>query len=155
MSNLIKHAAKFLSWVNDVYMACCSISDKLINSQKLRTALHALQIEEHEAVHGICAHLPTRFGSHHLVLRDAMNSEVALGRLVCTQEWKNAVAGSTGMRIAHDMIVQLEDDLVEMGSKVDEVLGKVMDSIHCLEANQPIISFLLGIFDNLRQHFKC
>jgi hypothetical protein len=56
LSNLIKHAAKFFSWVNDVYMACCSFSDKLIDSQKLRTALHALQIEEYEAVRGIGAH---------------------------------------------------------------------------------------------------
>jgi hypothetical protein len=42
LSNLIEHAAKFFSWFNDVYMACCSISDKLIDLQKLLTTLHAL-----------------------------------------------------------------------------------------------------------------
>jgi hypothetical protein len=41
-----------------------------------------------------------------------------------------------------------------MGSKVGELLGKGMDSMHRLEANQPMISFLLGIYDNLRQHFR-
>jgi hypothetical protein len=95
LSNLIKHAAKFFSWVNDAYMACCSISDKLIDSQKLHTVLHALQIEEYQAARGICAHVPTRFGSRHLVLRDVINSKAALRRLVSTQEWKNVVACAT------------------------------------------------------------
>jgi hypothetical protein len=153
LSNLIKHAAKFFSWVNDAYRACCSISDYLIDSQKLRTALHALQIEEYQAVRCICAHVPTHFGSRHLVLLDVINSKAALRRLVSTQERKNAVAGSTGMQNANDMIVQLEDDLFDMGSKVEE-LSKVMDSIYRLEADQPMISFLLGIFDNLGMHLR-
>jgi hypothetical protein len=83
-----------------------------------------------------------------------MNSKAALRRLVSTEEWKNAVAGSTGMQNAHDMIVQLEDDMLEMGSKVEELLGKVLGSVLRLEADQPMISFLLGIFGNLGQHFR-
>jgi hypothetical protein len=65
-----------------------------------------------------------------------------------------AVAGSTGVQNAHGMILQLEDDLFEMGSKVEELHGKVMDSIHSLEADQPMISLLFGIYDNLGQHFR-
>jgi hypothetical protein len=66
----------------------------------------------------------------------------------------SAASGSPGMQNAHDMIVRLEDDVLEMCSKVEELLGKVMDSIHRLEADQPMTSFLLGISDNLGQHFR-
>jgi hypothetical protein len=59
------------------------MSDKLIDLQKLLTTLHALLIEEYEAVRGICARVPTRFGNGPLVLRDVMNSKAALHRLVC------------------------------------------------------------------------
>jgi hypothetical protein len=36
LSWVIKHTAKYFSWVEDVYSACCAISEKLINAEKLR-----------------------------------------------------------------------------------------------------------------------
>ena len=42
LSNLIKHASKYFSWLDTVYECCCTLSAKLIGSQKLRSALHEL-----------------------------------------------------------------------------------------------------------------
>jgi hypothetical protein len=46
LSNLIKHAAQFYQWIDEVYSACCSVSEKLIAAEKLRAALHRIQEEE-------------------------------------------------------------------------------------------------------------
>ena len=92
LSNLIKHAAKFFQWIDKVYSACCTVSEKLIAAEKLRAALHDIQQEEHGQVQGICAHVPTRFGSRHMVMRDVLDSRAAIRRLVTTGEWKASVS---------------------------------------------------------------
>jgi hypothetical protein len=53
LSNLIKHAAKFFGWIDKVYSVCCTVSDKLIASEKIRSALHQIQQEEYAEVRGI------------------------------------------------------------------------------------------------------
>jgi hypothetical protein len=86
LDNLIKHTAKYFTWVDDVYHACCTLSEKLISTPKLRAALQELQQDEYNAVRGICAHVPTRFGSKHLVMWDILRSESASRRLSVTAE---------------------------------------------------------------------
>ena len=78
LSLVIKHAAKYCSWIEDVYSACCAISEKLISAEKLRSKLHGTQVSDYGTVKGICAHVPTRFGSRHLVLHDVVESKDCL-----------------------------------------------------------------------------
>ncbi len=153
-SNLIKHTAKYFSWVNNVYDVCCSVSEKLIASQKLRSVLHNLQKEEYSAVRCICAQVPTRFGSRHMVMRDVLRSRVALRKLAAAAEWKAVVQESAAMKQAHSMITAADNDLFEIADQVEKLLGPVMDTIHQLEADQPMLSFLSGLWDNLLAHVE-
>jgi hypothetical protein len=77
-SLVTKRTAKCFQWVDHVYSACCAISEELINAEKLRSELHSIQLVECKRVKGICAHVPTRFGSRHLVLRDVVASKQAM-----------------------------------------------------------------------------
>jgi Protein of unknown function (DUF 659)/hAT family C-terminal dimerisation region len=154
LSLVIKHTAKYFSWVDDVYTACCAISEKLINAEKLRYELHSIQRIEYNCVKGICAHVPTRFGSRHLVLKDIVASKEAIKKLSATQVWRDAVTKcSVPLRKAHDMLSALENDLFFLAEKVEELLGPVMDAIHTLEADQPMLSYLSSVYDSLRANF--
>jgi hypothetical protein len=152
LSNLIKHTAKYFSWLDSTYESCCTISEKLINSQKLRAALHEMQKEEYGSVRGICAHVPTRFGSKHLVLRDVLRSEAALRKLAASAAWRAALADSSALKHAHAHITAAENDLFHSACKAEQLLGPVMDYIHQLEADQPMLSFLKGVWDKLIAH---
>ena len=154
LSLVIKHAAKYFSWINDVYSACCAFSEKLINAEKLRSELHGIQLSEYSKKKGICAHVPTRFGSRHMVLRD-VESKDAIKKLSATDIWKQTMLkGSAELKKAHDMMFALEDDLFSLADKLKELLVPVVDAIHTLEADQPTLSYLGGLYDNLEEHFK-
>jgi hypothetical protein len=153
LSNLIKHAAKNFVWIDKVYSACCTISEKLIASPKLRTVLQEIQEEEYNEVRGICAHVPTRFGSRHMVMRDLLHSRTAIRRLAAKAEWRASVQDSAGMKKAHELINALEDDLFELADKLEVLLGPVMDAIHQLEADQPMLSFIKPMWGKLQKHF--
>jgi hypothetical protein len=112
LSNLIKHTAKYLSWLDSTYESCCTISEKLINSQKLRAALHEIQEAEYGSVRGNCAHVPTRFGSRHMEVREVLRSEEALRKLAASAEWRAALADSAALKRAHRHIPAAENDLL-------------------------------------------
>jgi hypothetical protein len=155
LSLVTKHTAEYFSWVEDVYSACCAISKKLINAEKLRAECHSIQRLENVCVEGICAHVPTRFGSRHPVLRDVVASAEAIKKLAATQVWRDTMTKcSTALRKAHDMLFALENDLFCLADKVEELLGPVMHAIHTLEADQPMLSYLSSVYDSLRDHFS-
>jgi hypothetical protein len=124
LSNLIKHTAKYLSWLDSTYESCCTISEKLINSQKLRAALHEIQEAEHGSVRGNCAHVPTRFGSRHMVVREVLRSEAALCKLAASAEWRAALADSAALKRAHLHITAAENDLCDTCAKQKSCLAQ-------------------------------
>jgi hypothetical protein len=155
LSLVIKHTAKYFQWVDNVYSACCAISEKLINAEKLRFEFHSIQLVEYTHVKGICAHVPTRFGSRHLVLRDVVASKEAIKKLSATQAWRESMTkSSASLRKAHDMLSALDNDLIFLAEKVEELMGPVMDAIHTLEADQPMLSYLSSVYDGLRDIFE-
>jgi hypothetical protein len=153
LSNLIKHAAKNFAWIDKAYKACCTVSGMLFATPKLRAVLQEIQEEEYIEVRGICAHVPSRFGSRHMVMRDLLQSRTATRRLTATAEWKVSVQDSAGMKRVHELITALEDDLFELADKLEVLLGPVMDAIHQLEADQPMLSFIKPIWGKLQKHF--
>ena len=54
---------------------------QLTSSDKLRSELQNIQLSEYGKKRGICAHVPTRFGSRHLVLCDVVDSREAIVKL--------------------------------------------------------------------------
>jgi hypothetical protein len=97
-------------------------------------------------VRGIGAHVPTRFGSRHIimVMRGVLGSLAAIRRLAAIAEWKASVQNSAVLKKEHELITALQGDLFELSDSVEELLGPVMDAIHQLEADQPMLSFLSG-----------
>jgi hypothetical protein len=124
----------------------------MINSQKLHAALHEIQEAEYGSVRGICAHVPTRFGSRHMVVRDVLQSEKALRKLAASAEWRAALADSAALKRTHQHITAAENDLFDSACKVEELLSPVMDCIHQLEADHPMLSFFKSVWDKLLAH---
>jgi hypothetical protein len=107
LSSLMKHTPKFFAWVDSVYECRCALSEKLNQNEKKRLALHELQEAEYGSKRGICSHVPTRFVSKHMVLRDIMRNEVALRKLAAGAEWKAALTDSVPLKRCRSRSLQL------------------------------------------------
>jgi hypothetical protein len=142
--------------VNDVYEHSCTISEKLGNSSKLRDVYaEVLKDLEPGAAKSIAVHCPTRFGSRHIVMRDVLRSKKALKVLSQSEEWE-AGLGDRGSKLksAHTAMHNPDANLFDDAEKFEELLGPVMDAIHQLEADQPMLSYLAGVYAKLRAHFE-
>lgn len=101
---------------------------------------------------GIYAHVPTRFGSKHMVLRDVLRSEAVVRKLAASAEWRATLADSVAMKRLHEQVTAADSDLYHSASKAEELLGPVMDAIHQLEADQLMLSCLSGAWNKLLTH---
>jgi hypothetical protein len=156
-SLVMKHCAKYFSWIDEVYSAVCAISDKVNGAPKLKHQLHELQKEEELSVRGILTHTPTRFGSKQLVLRSLLKSERAWRKMTATEVWRDALKAkgvSKAFTDAHSFLTSATRDLFERATLLEELMGPVMDAIHTIEADQPMLSFASGLFDSIRAHFE-
>jgi hypothetical protein len=88
-----------------------------------------------------------------MVMRDLLHSRTAIRRLAAKAEWKASVQDSAGMKKSHELINALEDDLFELAGKLEVLLRPVMDAIHQLEADQPMLSFIKPMWGKLQMHF--
>jgi hypothetical protein len=52
------------------------------------------------------------------------------------------------------MLSALDNDLIFLAERVEELMGPVMDAIHTLEADQPMLSYLSSVYDGLRDIFE-
>ena len=137
LSVVMKHAAKYFGWIDNANSACCAISEKPVNAEKLRAELNS---SEYGKVEGICAHVPTRFGSRHLVPRN-VEDKAAIRKLSATDICRESMSKpSAALKQEHDMLSVVEGDLFSLADEVEELLGPVLDAIHTLEANQPLLS---------------
>jgi hypothetical protein len=153
-SILIKHAAKFFQWIDKVYSACCSVSEKLITSETLRSALCQIQQADYVEVRGMCAHVPTRFGSRHMVMRDVQHSCAAIRRLAATAEWRAAVTDSGPLKRAHELILLLRTTCLALQTSWRSCWGQSWKPIHQLLADQPMLSFIKPLWGKLQMSFK-
>jgi hypothetical protein len=87
-----------------------------------------------------------------MVLRDITRSEMASRKLAAGVQWTVALTDSTPLKCVHEQIFSADRDLFDMGRKVQELLGPVMDYIHRFEPNQPMLSFVSGAWDALLLH---
>jgi hypothetical protein len=62
--------------------------------------------------------------------------------------------GSASLRKAHDMLSASDNDLIFLAERVEELMGPVMDAVHTLEADQPMLSYLSSVYDGLRDIFE-
>jgi hypothetical protein len=53
---------------------------------------------------------------------------------------------SASLRKAHDMLSALDNDFIFLAERVEERMGPVMDAIHTLEADQPMLSYLSSVY---------
>jgi hypothetical protein len=86
------------------------------------------------------------------VLRDVLRTEQALRNLLATEQWKVALRDSPALKKAHAQISSVENDIFQMGKKVEDLLGPVMDAIHQFEADQPMLPFVFGWWQKLLAH---
>jgi hypothetical protein len=67
---------------------------------------------------GICALVPTRFGSGHMVLRDAVDSKEAVKKLSATELWRDSLSkGSASLKKVHGLLCKLQGDLFCLAGK--------------------------------------
>jgi hAT family C-terminal dimerisation region len=158
LSLVIKHVDKHFEWVHKVFASCCALSEKIINSEKLRSVLHDHQKACYGSVRSIPAHAPTRFGSMVIVARAVANSEKAVRQFFLSDEWQAIVADpkvSAKIKALHAHVSAVgQDNLFKHLELVETLLGPVMDGIHRLEADQPMLSFMHDVLTNIYTVFE-
>jgi hypothetical protein len=144
----MKHIYKCFKWAKETYDASCGISEKLTQSSKLGDKLYTLMKEEYDVVYGVCAHVPTRCGSMHLVLMNFLRNEKALQVLTSTDEWKVGVKGAgqkSNIKKAHELLTCADETLFDGARLLEELLSPVMHAIHTLAADQAMLPYLRGL----------
>jgi hypothetical protein len=106
---------------------------------------------------GIAAHCETRFGSKQLVIRSLMKAKDALISICATKELRDYSKTPSGAS-AREMITSVMDmgdgTFWEMAQVLEDLFLPVMDAMHKIEADKPLLSRVLPMINELEKHFE-
>jgi hypothetical protein len=106
---------------------------------------------------GIVAHYETRFGSKQLVIRSLMKAKDALISICVTKELRDFSKTPSGAS-AREMITSVMDmgdgTFWEMAQVLEDLFSPVMDAMHKIEADKPLLSRVLPMINELEKHFE-
>jgi hypothetical protein len=134
--------------INSVLKAALVIGD----SESLRSALREEQRRIYSNTISIPAHCPTRFGVVHMICVALKASKEAVRALLEREDWDQLSAGSVNARSVATALGN-----VEFWRKLDWVIdlnSPVVAAISKMEADQPHLSRVLGMWKGLIEHAR-
>jgi hypothetical protein len=158
LSLLIKDFAKRFKWVELAYMRAVEVSNAINNNEKMRSMLHAAMLSSpSKRVFSLSSHCETRFGSRHMVLADVLKAKDVLSQMCSTAEFRDYVSTYQGVsaKRMYETVTDIEPtSLFAMGPVVCELVefNVVLDMIHQLEGDTPLVSQVLPMIKMLERH---
>jgi hypothetical protein len=102
---------------------------------------------------------PTRFGTMVFSLRSVVDSRRALVEAVTSQGWESVSANSSKAETVRNAVLRSTNARRNTFSFFDDaeellrIVQPVMDVIHTIEADKPLLSQMLPVYNKLEQHF--
>jgi hypothetical protein len=151
---LLKDMAKHFGWIQATYEAAVAVS----NAQQTEAISHMLQesmrAQPSKTVFSIASHSETRFGSRHIVLRTVMRALQPLKEMVAKEAFGRLLRGgnSANAKKLHAVVTNIEDNsLPALGQQLLSLGDSIMDAIHQLEADRPLLSRVLPMIWQLER----
>jgi hypothetical protein len=151
---LLKDLAKHFGWIQATYEAAVAVS----NAQATEAIHHMLQqsmLEQpSKVIFSIASHSDSRFGSRHVVLRTVMRALQPLKEMVAKDAFARLLQGSSSANAKklHAVVTSIEDNgLPALGQRLLSLGESIMDAIHQLEADRPLLSRLLPMIWQLER----
>jgi hypothetical protein len=102
---------------------------------------------------------PTRFGTMMFSLRSVVDSKGALQRAVLAEGWSRASEGSSKAEDVRAAVLRTTNarlgtfNFFDDAEQLLRVVQPVMDAIHTIEADKPLLSQMLPLYNKLQEHF--
>ncbi|KAG2434867.1 hypothetical protein HXX76_007750 [Chlamydomonas incerta] len=141
-----KHAsgvAKVLGNANDV--ANC-IND----SESLRAFLHQHQVEVMAKTFAIDVHSPSRFAGIFFVLESVLRNRPAIRSMVMSEAWDEKVADNAKAKAVFADVAR--ENWSNKCQSVSRLIKPVCDAIHQVEADRPLLSQVLPVWNAIIDH---
>jgi hypothetical protein len=101
-----------------------------------------------------CSHAPHRFGTLMFVLKDVLRSKGPLRDAVMDAAWGDASAGSSKAQEVHRIVAGYRTAFWEDAALLETICQPIMDAIHNLEGDKPLLSQLRSVYKQIREHFQ-
>jgi hypothetical protein len=101
----------------------------------------------------IQSHVETRFGSYHFVLRSVLKVIAPLKALCTSDQFEHLARNSAPARKLIDVITPSHKGSFRQGARlVEQLVDPVMEELHKLEADQPLLSRMFPVITQLIKH---
>jgi hypothetical protein len=161
LSLLVKDLAKHFAWVDETYSAAVAVSNAQA-TEAIKHLLHqSMLAQPSKTVFSIASHSESRFGSRHIVLRTVMRALQPLKEMVARDAFARLLRGSNSenAKKLHAVVTSIEDSgLPALGQQLLSLGDSIMDAIHQLEADRPLLSRVLPMIWQLERvaaGFQC
>jgi hypothetical protein len=154
LSLLIKDLAKCFGWIDRVYNEAIAVSNAQATEAIHFMLQQAMLAQPKQTVFSIATHTDTRFGSRHLVLRTVMKAMPALKAMAATPGFLALTKGanSANAKKLYKAVSSIEDEgLPALGHQLLNLVDKIMDAIHQMEADRPLLSRVLPMMKCLEK----
>jgi hypothetical protein len=153
LSLLIKDIVSKFQWVKDVYEGAITVSKSINNSERVNDLYIRACREQDMAPTVIQSHVETRFGSYHFVLRSVLKVIAPL-KALCTSDQFEKLASScaTARKIIDVVTPSIKGSFRQQAPFVVKLIDPIMEEIHRLEADQPLLSSMVPVVSGLLEH---
>ncbi|NJR43237.1 MAG: hypothetical protein HC767_11850 [Akkermansiaceae bacterium] len=103
----------------------------------------------------IAAHCETRFGSKQLVLRSLRKAKEALCRMCASPDFEDCCKlanGKAATEMRDDIMSFGEGTFWELAEVLEALMSPIMDAVHKLEADLPLLSRVLSMINEIERH---
>jgi hypothetical protein len=101
----------------------------------------------------IQSHVETRFGSYHFVLRSVLKVIAPLKALCTSDQFEQLSSSSAPARKLIDIVTPSnEGSFRQHAPFVEKLIDPIMEELHRLEADQPLLSSMVSVVSGLLEH---
>ena len=127
-----------------------TMANVINDCEAIRTLLHKFQVDLLGERLAVDVSVPTRFGSHYFVHVSMRRNERPIKAMLVDDEWDNVKGGSVNSSVFD----KCRGSFWSTVQRVEELIKPVSDAIHQAEADRPLLSQLLRIYNTLVMHAK-
>jgi hAT family C-terminal dimerisation region len=153
LSLLIKDITVRFGWVKEVYDSAISISKAVNNTERINDQYIRACQDLNVKPTVLQSHVETRFGSYHFVLRSILDVIAPLKSMCNSDEFEALAKTCSPARKLIDIVTpSKEKSFRQHAPFVIELIDPIMEALHRVEADQPLLSSMMSVVSGLFEH---
>jgi hAT family C-terminal dimerisation region len=153
LSLLIRDITQHFGWVHDVYTNAVMLSKALNNNERIHDCYRRACIAQNVTPVSIDKHCETRFGSYHFVLRSVVKVISPLKHMCASDEFEElAKVVDAAKSVMNTVTPSGDTSFRHYAPIVEELMCPIMEEMHRVEADVPMLSSMLPLVQGLIDH---